>query len=255
MKACPDCGAENENDAVTCTDCGSLFADQVGVDVGKRRRQDIVPTAPPALEDASTTATRGSTVLICDACGAINSANHVRCQVCGSDRLVRKAPGTGAGKGRRRRLTAWERRPRKGVVDGEFPDVSSAEIYTFICLSVLKLLLCTALGAQIVIGNAGPKGLHPTTYAWKWAVGPTMLADAFLASVGAVGLLYLRKYGAAFLSLSFVLDVLLLLWLVYFNSWGTLNVWPGSGPYIFLACVCASCAIELAHKAVKGDML
>jgi ribosomal protein L40E len=257
MKACPDCGANNEATAVTCVECGSLFADQVGVDVGKRKPVDPPPMLTIPGEPAATTETRGSTVLVCRACGAVNSPTHVRCTVCGSDQLAAKSASsvTVTKGGRRKRLSAWDRRPRKGIVDGEFPDVSAALIFTFFGIGVLKLLLCTALGIQIVMGQAGPKGLHPDTFAWKWALGPTLLVDAFVAAVGAIGLFYLRKYGAAMMSISLLLDVLLMAWLVAFNTWGTLNLWPGSGPYFFLGCVCFVCSIELMHKAFKGDML
>jgi len=257
MKSCPDCGTNNETNAVTCVDCGSLFADQVGVEVGKRKQIDPPPTLAIKGEPEPTTETRGSTVLVCRACGAVNSANHVRCTVCGSDQLAAKSASavTATKGGRKKRLSAWDRRPRKGVVDGEFPDVSAALIFTFFGVGVLKLLLCTALGVQIVMGQGGPKGLHPTTLAWKWAVGPTLLLDAFLAAIGAIGLFYLRKYGAAVMSISLVLDVLLLSWLVVFNTWGTLNIWPGSGPYFFLGCLCAVFSVELMVKAFKGNML
>lgn len=257
MKACPDCGSNNEDTAVTCFDCGSLFADQVGVDVGKRKAVDPPPMLAMPIDTSATTETRGSTVLVCRSCGAVTSANHTRCTVCGSDQIVAKAASTVAATkgGRKKRFSAWDRRPRKGVVDGEFPDVSATIIFSFFGVGVLKLLLCTALGIQVVMGNAGPKGLHPTTYAWKWAVGPTLLLDAFLAAVGAIGLFYLRKYGAASMSISLVLDALLLSWLVVFNTWGTLNIWPASGPYFFLACLCVAFSIELMYKAFKGDML
>ena len=258
MKACPDCGSNNEDPAVTCFECGSLFADQVGVEVGRRKQVDPPPKLSFPSDAVETTETRGSTVLVCRACGAVISANHVRCTVCGSDQLAAKsaaAARTVTKGGRTRRFSAWDRRPRKGIVDGEFPDVSAALIFTFFGIGVLKLLLCTALGVSIVMGEAGPKGLHPDTYAWKWAVGPTLLLDAFLASVGAIGLFYLRKYGAAVMSISLLIDALLLSWLVVFNTWGTFNLWPGSGPYFFLACVCVVCSVELMYKAFKGDML
>jgi len=257
MKACPDCGSENEDAAVTCFDCGSLFADQVGVEVGRRRTIDPPPMLSVPPDSGATTETRGSTVLVCRMCGAVTSASHTRCTVCGSDQIAPKSASavSAAKSGRKKRLSAWDRRPRKGVIDGEFPDISSTWIFGFFGVGVLKLLLCTVLGAQIVLGQAGPKGLHPTTAAWKWAVGPVLLLDAFLAAVGAIGLFYLRKYGAAAMSVSLVLDVLLLSWLVVFNTWGTLNIWPGSGPYFFLACLGVAFSIELMYKAVKGDML
>jgi ribosomal protein L40E len=262
MKTCEDCGTKCADRAVTCSECGSLFPEMIGVAPAEPDEYAADPdVSDPALEPVALAADEPqpqptpNSVNVCRACGAINDALQRRCSACGSNQLslkMRDEPGVTARRGRR--LTAWSRRPRVGVLDANAPDMTMDFALTFLALGAVKMLMLAYLGGMLAFGRTGPNGLQLLTYNWRFVLAPVAFTDGFFAGAGAFGLYRTRKVGAWLLAFSFALDVLLLGWLVVVSYTDRLVVWPGPGPYVALAFFCIFCAAEVVSKAVRGNL-
>jgi ribosomal protein L40E len=264
MKECPDCGAANAPEAVTCSECGSLFADQIGVEarrlITSEDFSDLsemfgADTAlpPSAAEPAPEPDAARAAVSVCRSCGALGVASQTRCASCGSKSIaLQLAPTAPARTGRF--LSAWDRRPKVGVLDADAPELSKSEASVYLALGALKLVVETYLAGVLVFGRIGPYGLQYATYVWRYPLGVTLFVDAFLSGFGAWALFNARRYGATLLSTAFALDVVLLGWLVFHIATERIVVWPASGPYVFVALVCLYCAADAANKALRGNL-
>ncbi len=254
MKECPDCGASSPDMSVTCQECGSLFADQIGIEI-RRRPENVEPIEIAGLSTAGGAPQPSSAVSVCRVCGATGPASHQRCAVCGSDDVVLQlAASTTAARKSKRYLSAWDRRPRVGVLDVGAPDVSIPFAYTYFAIGVFKLLLGSLLGATMLFGRVGPSGLQYTTYVWRFPLAAVLFLDAFSGALGGYGLLNVKRYGAILLAVSFLLDITLIAWMVTNMMSGRIVVWPDPGPYIFLGFICLYCCFETTGKAVTGNL-
>lgn len=248
MKVCPDCGTSTTSDAVTCAECGSLFDDQIGVatdDAEAAPEEAVAAPAPPS-----------GAINVCQSCGAMSPLDARRCARCGSNKLalrLKESASGGARKGRRA-LSAWDRRPRVGAIDADVPDVTRAFIWMFVAIGGVKMLALAYLSGALLFGRVGPGGLQYFTYVWRYPLAIGMFLDGFLAAAGCLGLYLTRRYGAILLTASFVLDVVLLGWLLFAIYTSRVVIWPGIGPYIFMTFVCAVCGFEAAMKALRGNL-
>lgn len=254
MKHCDDCGASSPDTAVTCAECGSLFPDQIGIDLrGPSKVSDFDDLALTSFAPSPSPSPESKAVSVCRVCGAKGLATQRRCVVCGSDQVAIQLASSARQIGRRKFLSAWDRRPRVGVLDAGVPDISPPYAYTFFSIGVFKLLLETWLAASLVMGDIGPEGLQYATYLWRYPLAGVLTLDAFLAAYGGYALIGAKRYGAALLSVSFALDALLVIWLVICIHFGYLVLWPESGPYLFLIFVCLACMVDTGRRALKGD--
>lgn len=256
MKTCEDCGTQSADTAVTCGECGSLFAEMIGAgllepddDASERAIAAGAIAGGPLAQPA------GNTVNVCRGCGAVNDTAQRRCMVCGSDQLVLKLRNEAAVAARPgRRLSAWARRPRVGVLDANAPDMTMDFALTFLALGAVKMLILAYVGGMLAFGRTGPNGLQLITYNWRFVLAPIAFVDGFFAGAGAFGLYRTRRFGAWMLAFSFVLDVLLLGWLVVFAYTDRLIIWPGPGPFVAVALFCIFCASEVVAKAIRGNL-
>jgi hypothetical protein len=218
VKKCTDCGTENPASAVTCVECGSLFHAMIG---GMRDESVDSPRRLLARDDAGT-ADGGSTA-------ATAAHSHLP--------------------------NASKPLPGGDVLDAALPDVPYQLVLLFVALGVMKVMIEIPLGVSIASAEQGKAGLSPITFAWQYLLGFGLLAAAVLAGLGAYSLYYLQNLGAAFLSASLVLDVLLLVWLIVYRQADGNSVWPGSGPYGALALVCGASSLFLGQLAFRRRLL
>lgn len=285
MKECPDCGWMNPDSAVRCRECGSLFFDKVGIsngvetadepestaferefgdsgdgvvmeidlDVGEVRAPEVnILDDPPLVLDESAG-------LVCASCLKPAPAKTVRCRFCGGTRLVPPSSiATGRGKPeadqKKRRQSAWDRRPVGQMTYVGFYDLSPYMLMAYAAAGLVQFLLFSWLASAIILEKPGPRGLHPTTYEWQIYLAVCLTIDAFCSGFGAYMLFYLRRIGAISLAVAFAFNIPLLGWLIYYDAFGTLGIWPGAGPYILLALLCALALFDLLRIVKKGEL-
>lgn len=236
MKTCPDCEAENPDAAVTCSECGSLFAEMIG------------SSPEPTFSAAEAPAPR---TRVCSSCGAKSTGE--RCPLCGSRALLDGTTGATPGRARGHASRTWRSRPRNAQFDHDFPDVPHYTLMALATVAVLKAFVEVPLGASLVSGEISYGGTSATTLAWRFALGPVLFLAALAGGGGAYATYYVKRFGVVLLGLSFALDALLFTWLLVFMALGSLDVFPGYGPYVFFLLACVTCATMLFRIARNSN--
>src|SRR5262245_18452467 len=124
--------------------------------------------------------------MVCKQCGAAGLPGHPRCAVCGSTSLALQLAPLGRSKGRKF-LSAWERRPKGGVLDVDAPALSKNEATIYLAIGQVKLLVETYLAAILIFGRIGPFGLQYASYVARYPLGIALFVGAFLSGVGGYG--------------------------------------------------------------------